>query len=87
MQKFYDDENKLFKDYVDGAVNRFKWLLKKYGMDAKLPTEDDLQIISPDPFTGALNEADTATHKEQHENWEVHGHGDAVPLQEMNDPL
>jgi hypothetical protein len=82
MQKFYDDENKLFKEYVDEAVNRFKWLLKKYGMDARLPEEDELQKISPDPFTGALNEADTAAHKAQHENWEEHGHGDVVPLTE-----
>ena len=87
MQKFYDDENKLFKDYVDEAVNKFKWLLKKYGMDARLPAEDELQKISPDPFTGALNAEDTAAHKAQHENWEEHGHGDVVPLTEQNDPL
>ena len=42
MQKFYDKENESFQDYVDECVNRFKWLLKKYGMDAKLPEEDEL---------------------------------------------
>jgi hypothetical protein len=87
MQHFYDEENKLFKDYVDECVNRFKWLLKKYGMDARLPDEDELQAISPDPFTGALNAEDTEAHKKQHENWEAHGHGDVVPLTEQNDPL
>jgi hypothetical protein len=74
MQKFYDDENKTFKDFVDECVNRFKWLLKKYGMDAKLPDEDELHEISPDPFTGALNEVDTAAHKAKHENYEKHPH-------------
>jgi hypothetical protein len=87
MQKFYDDENKLFKDYVDECVNRFKWLLKKYGMDARLPEEDELQRISPDPFTGALNQEDTAAHKDLHDKGIVHGHGDVVPLDEQNDPL
>lgn len=87
MQDFYDEENKLFQEYVEESVNRFKWLLKKYGMDAKLPEEDELQIISPDPFTGALNAADAQTHKEQHESGEVHGHGDVVILQEQGDPL
>ena len=42
MQKFYDKENESFQDYVDECVNRFKWLLKKYGMDARLPEEDEL---------------------------------------------
>ena len=72
MQKFYDDENKLFKDYVDSAVNKFKWLLKKYGMDARLPAEDELQKISPDPFTGALNYIDQKKHEKQHEEGEHH---------------
>lgn len=63
MQDFYDEENALFKDYVDECVNRFKWLLKKYGMDAKLPDEDELHAISPDPFTGALNYLDQKAHE------------------------
>ena len=78
MQKFYDSENKTFKDFVDECVNRFKWLLKKYGMDARLPDEDELHKISPDPFTGALNKIDQKEHERQHEEGIKHGHGDYV---------
>jgi hypothetical protein len=37
MVDFFDEENALFKNFVDECVNRFKWLLKKYGMGANLP--------------------------------------------------
>ena len=57
-------------------------------MDAKLPTEDDLLILSPDPFTGALNAIDAGKHKEQHENGEPHSlPGDAPHYDEQADPL
>ena len=72
MKEFYQAENEAFKQTVDEMINRFKWLLTKYGMDAKLPTEDDLIILSPDPFTGALNKIDAGKHKAQHENGEHH---------------
>ena len=78
MTDFFDNENAGFKDFVDECVNRFKWLLKKYGMGANLPSEDALHTISPDPFTGTLNEADAIEHKNQHENEESHAHGDYV---------
>jgi hypothetical protein len=87
MQTFYDEENKTFKDFVDECVNRFKWLLKKYGMDAKLPTEDELHQISPDPFTGALNYIDQKKHEQQHDEGVHHGHGDYENYSEQDDPL
>jgi hypothetical protein len=72
MTDFFTDENDSFQDFVNECINRFKWLLKKYGMDAKLPDEDALDKISPDPFTGAYNDADAAAHEAQHDNWESH---------------
>ena len=45
-------------------------------MEAKLPSEDALDKASPDPFTGAMNDADAAAHEAQHDNWEPHVHGD-----------
>ncbi len=62
MTKFYIGENAKFKTFADECINRFKWLLKKYGMNASLPDEDELHKISPDPFTGELNEDDAAEH-------------------------
>jgi hypothetical protein len=82
MEDFFDDENNAFKDFVDECVNRFKWLLKKYGMGASLPSEDALHSISPDPFTGSLNAEDAAEHKRQHEAGEAHQHGDYVHYEE-----
>jgi plasmid maintenance system antidote protein VapI len=88
MKEFYQGENEAFKQTVDEMINRFKWLLTKYGMDAKLPTEDDLIILSPDPFTGALNKIDAGKHKAQHENGEHHSlPGDAPHYPEQADPL
>ena len=88
MKEFFQEENEVFKKTVDEFINRFKWLLTKYGMDAKLPTEDDLLILSPDPFTGALNAIDAGKHKEQHENGENHSlPGDAPHYPEQEDPL
>jgi hypothetical protein len=43
--------------------------------------------MSPDPFTGALNEEDAAEHKRQHENYEPHQHGDYVEYHDHDDPL
>jgi len=62
MQKFFDSENDSMQGFIDECIDRFKWLLKKYGMGANLPEEDNLLVISPDPFSGALNEADTKKH-------------------------
>ena len=83
MKKFFTEENDKFKKTVEEFINRFKWLLTKYGMDAKLPTEDDLLILSPDPFTGALNKIDAGKHKEQHETGVHHSMpGDAPHYEE-----
>merc|ERR1712155_172072 len=88
MKEFFTEENDKFKKTVEEFINRFKWLLTKYGMDAKLPTEDDLLILSPDPFTGALNKIDAGKHKEQHDNGESHSlPGDAPHYPEQEDPL
>ena len=76
MSDFFASENTKFQEFVDECINRFKWLLRKYGMDAKLPAEDTLNKASPDPFTGALNDEDAAKHEAQHDNWESHVHGD-----------
>ena len=78
MKDFYDDEGEKFQTFVKECVDRFKWLLKKYGMGASLPEEDVLLRISPDPFTGALNAADAAAHAAQHANHELHSHGDGI---------
>jgi len=59
MVLFYGQENQEFKDFVDGCVDKFKWLLRKYGMLSELPQEDMLYTISQDPFTGHLNDEDT----------------------------
>jgi hypothetical protein len=78
MKDFYDDEGEKFQDFVKECIDRFKWLLKKYGMGASLPEEDVLYKISPDPFTGALNAEDAAAHAAQHANYTPHSHGDGV---------
>ena len=87
MEIFFEDEKKAFQEMIDGHIDRFKWLLTKYGMDARLPSEDQLDQISPDPFTGELNEEDAAEHQRQHENWEPHSHGDHGVYPDLNDPL
>jgi len=87
MTLFFEDEQEAFQDMIDGHVDRFKWLLKKYGMDARLPEEDKLAKISPDPFSGELNEEDAAAHQEQHENYEPHMHGDHGEYPDLHDPL
>ena len=87
MTTFFDEEQVAFQAMVDGHVDRFKWLLKKYGMDARLPEEDNLAKISPDPFTGELNDADAAEHQRQHENYEPHSHGDHGDYPDQPDPL
>ena len=87
MTDFFTDENDAFQDFVNECINRFKWLLKKYGMDAKLPDEHALDKISPDPFTGAYNDADAAAHEAQHDNWEAHVHGDKPDYPAQPDPL
>jgi hypothetical protein len=87
MTTFFDEEQKAFQKIVSGHIDRFKWLLQKYGMDAHLPAEDSLHTMSPDPFTGALNEEDTAIHKAQHDNYEEHAHGDNGAYPEQDDPL
>jgi hypothetical protein len=78
MKDFYDEEGVKFQTFIKECVDRFKWLLKKYGMGASLPEEDVLLRISPDPFTGALNDADAAAHAAQHANHTLHSHGDGV---------
>ena len=91
MKDFNDDEGEKFQQFVKECVDRFKWLLKKYGMGASLPEEDVLLRISPDPFTGALNEADAAAHAAQHANHEQHSHGDGIvdiaSYPEQDDPF
>jgi hypothetical protein len=87
MTTFFDEEQVAFQDMVDGHVDRFKWLLKKYGMDARLPEEDNLAKMSPDPFTGELNDEDAAEHQRQHENYEPHSHGDHGDYPDQDDPL
>lgn len=87
MTAFFEEEHEEFQDMIDGHIDRFKWLLTKYGMDASLPEEDNLHKMSPDPFSGELNDADAAAHQAQHENYEEHGHGDDGHYAEQADPL
>ena len=87
MTKFFEDEQEYFQDTVDGHVDRFKWLLRKYGMNAVLPEEDNLAKISPDPFSGELNDSDAAAHQAEHENKIFHSHGDHADYPDQADPL
>ena len=87
MTEFFEDEHEKFQEMIDGHVDRFKWLLTKYGMDAKLPEEDALHKISPDPFSGEMNDEDAAEHQRQHEDYEPHSHGDHGVYAEQPDPL
>jgi hypothetical protein len=87
MTKFFEEEQEFFQKTVDGHVDRFKWLLRKYGMNAVLPEEDNLAKISPDPFSGELNDVDAAAHQAEHENKIFHSHGDHADYPDQADPL